>query len=418
MTRDRPPQDLYRERLRRIDDAVHLRVPDRVPFLPSAHFFPTNYRGVSAREAMYDYDRLASSWKAYALEFQPDLYTNPFNKVALGELFEALDSRQFKWPGHGVSPESSFQFVEAEHMKADEYDDYLSDPSDFMLRRYLPRISGSLEPLKLLPCLAELHYLRIPFAAAILDSSEMIELGRTLTKAGKLAHRVRIRAGEFAAEMEAAGFPAEFGAIVNAPFDFVGDYFRGTRGVMLDMYRNSDKLLHMIEKVSPFLTRWAIATAQRAKTPRVFIPLHKGADGFMSVEQFKIFYWPGLRRLMLALIDAGLTPYPFFEGQYASRLEIIADIPRAKAVYMFEHTDIFRAKEVLGDRACLRGNVPASLLISGSPDEVRDYCKKLIDIAGKGGGFMMDGASGIPDEARVENVRAMAETTREYGVYA
>ncbi|MBI2934022.1 MAG: hypothetical protein HYY29_00465 [Chloroflexi bacterium] len=418
LTGEKPPQELCRERLKRIEDAVQLSVPDRVPFLPSAHFFPTNYCGVNAREAMYNYDQLAGAWKKYTCEFQPDLYTNPFNKVALGRLFEVLDSRQFKWPGHGVSPENSFQFVEGEHMKAEEYDEYLSDPSDFMLRKYLPRIAGSLENLKLLPCLAELHYLRIPFAAAILDSSELIELGRTLTRAGQLAHEVRLRAGEFVQEMETAGFPAEFGAIVNAPFDFVGDYFRGTRGVMLDMYRNPDRLLQMIEKVSPIVTRWAIATAKRARTPRVFIPLHKGADGFMSLEQFKTFYWPGLRRLMLALIEEGLTPFPFFEGQYASRLEIIADIPRGKAVYMFEHTDIFRAKEVLGDRACLRGNVPASLLISGSPGEVRDYCRKLIAIVGKGGGFMMDGASGIPDEARVDNVRAMAEATREYGVYA
>jgi uroporphyrinogen-III decarboxylase len=45
------------------------------------------------------------------------------------------------------------------------------------------------------------------------------------------------------------------------------------------------------------------------------------------------------------------------------------------------------------------------------------YCKKLIDVVGKGGGFILDGAIGIPDEARPENVRAMVDTTREYGVY-
>jgi hypothetical protein len=83
--------------------------------------------------------------------------------------------------------------------------------------------------------------------------------------------------------------------------------------------------------------------------PRVFIPLHKGAEYFMSLEQFKTFYWPGLRALMLGLIDEvdeGLTPCPLFEGDYASRLEIIADIPKAKACYAFERMDIFKAKEV------------------------------------------------------------------------
>lgn len=415
LDQDKPP--LYQERLKRIEDAIQLKVPDRVPFLPSVHFFPTNYCGMNAREAMYDYDRAGAAWKKYTLDFQPDLFSNPYHKTALGRLMDALDSRQFKWPGHGVSPEHSFQFVEGEHMKAEEYEEYLFDPSDFMLRTYLPRVAGALEPLTRLPCLAELHYLRILSAPAILDSPDLIQLGRTIMKAGVMAKKLRDRAAAFVSEMESLGFPPEFGAIVNCPFDFIGDYFRGTRGIMLDMYRNSDKLLVMLGKVLPIVTRWSIATARRAGVPRVFIPLHKGADGFMSLEQFKVFYWPGLRQLMLALIDEGLTPFPFFEGQYKSRLEIIGDIPKGKAVYWFEHTNIFKAKEVLGGRVCLRGNVPASLLVSGSPQEVKDYCKLLIDIVGKDGGFIMDGAMGIPDEAKAENVRAMAEVTREYGVY-
>lgn len=137
----------------------------------------------------------------------------------------------------------------------------------------------------------------------------------------------------------------------------------------------------------------------------------------MSLEQFKTFYWPTLRKLMLALIDQGLTPCPFFEGQYLSRLEIIGDIPRGKAMYKFEATDIFKVKEILGDRVCLRGNVPGSLLCAGTVQDVKGYCQKLIDVVGKGGGFIMDGGMGIPDEAKFENVKAMVDFTREYGVY-
>ena len=55
--------------------------------------------------------------------------------------------------------------------------------------------------------------------------------------------------------------------------------------------------------------------------------------------------------------------------------------------------------------------------MTGTPAQVSDYCKKLIDIVGKGGGFIMDGATGIPDEAKLENVKAMKETTKEYGIY-
>ena len=66
---------------------------------------------------------------------------------------------------------------------------------------------------------------------------------------------------------------------------------------------------------------------------------------------------------------------------------------------------------------CIRGNVPASLLCLGSPQDVETYCKKLIDMVGKGGGFILDGAIGTPDDARPENVRAMADFTRKHGAY-
>jgi len=75
-----------------------------------------------------------------------------------------------------------------------------------------------------------------------------------------------------------------------------------------------------------------------------------------------------------------------------------------------------KVKETLGKNACLMGNVPSSMLRLATPDEVKAYCKKLIDTAGKGGGFiMMNGA--FFDEAKPENIKAMVDVTREYGVY-
>ena len=58
--------------------------------------------------------------------------------------------------------------------------------------------------------------------------------------------------------------------------------------------------------------------------------LHRGADGFMSLNQFETFYWPGLKKIILALIDAGLTPFVFFEGDFTSRLEYLTELPKGK----------------------------------------------------------------------------------------
>ena len=146
------------------------------------------------------------------------------------------------------------------------------------------------------------------------------------------------------------------------------------------------------------------------------MPLHKCLDTFMSPDQFKTFYWPTLKKLILDCIAEDLIPIVLWEGDCGSRLELIGDIPPGKAIYMIENTDIFRAKEVLGDVVCLQGNVPLSMLITGTPDDVKAYCRKLIDVVGKNGGYIL-GPSTSLDNARTENVKAMFDTVKEYGVY-
>ena len=411
------PAELFEERNKRVEDTIQLKVPDRVPFMPYFQFFPAKYVGISFQEVMYDYDKAGMAWKKVTLDLQLDMYASPYTTQSIGPVFQLLDYKQLKWPGHGLNPNLMYQFVEGEYMKADEYDAFLFDPSDFMLRTIFPRICEALEPLRMLTPLTWAYYTKIPARISVLGIPEVANAFKHLLEAGAEEQRKQSIALLFAKEMKELGFPSQFGASVYTPFDYIGDLLRGTRGIMIDMYRNPDKLLQALEKVLPIVTEEAIYVCKGTGVPRVFIPLHKGAGGFMSLEQFKTFFWPTLQRLMLALIDAGLTPCPFFEGDYTSRLEIIKDIPRGKAIYWFGLTDIFKAKEILGNRVCLRGNVPSTLLCTGTPQQVKDYCKKLIDVVGKGGGFIIDSDAALADEAKIENVWAMADFAREYGVY-
>ncbi len=116
---------------------------------------------------------------------------------------------------------------------------------------------------------------------------------------------------------------------------------------------------------------------------------------------------------MLTSIELGYVPMPFCEGAYGDRLEYFLEMPKGKVVTHFDLTDMFRAKEILKDHVCLMGNVPSSLLQVGTPQEVDEYCKKLIEVCGKGGGLIITNGSSI-DEARPENIRAMIESTRKY----
>jgi uroporphyrinogen-III decarboxylase len=410
-------EQLYQERERRISDAIALKVPDRVPIVPNFAFFAAKYSGITYQEAMYDYDKMMMAWTKTMTNFQPDAHENPYTTRFLGHILDVLDFKQLRWPGHGVNPTSTFQFIEGEYMKADEYDAFLFDLTDYLVRTYWPRVFGVLEPFKKLPPLHELITYELGLTSlAALDTPELTASLEALAKAAATAQRMRSGAQAYAEEMKRLGIPPQYGALTLAPFDTISDFFRGTRGAMLDMYRTPDKLLEAIEKMLPIMLQEGVSGVKRTGTPRVFIPLHKGAEYFMSLEQFKTFYWPTLKKLLLGLIDQGLIPCPFFEGDYTSRLEIIADIPKGKACYAFERTDIFKAKELLGDHICLKGNVPVSLLATGTPDDIRDYCRKLIDIVGKGGGYIMDASAGLYD-AKLENVKTMIDFTKEYGIY-
>ena len=146
------------------------------------------------------------------------------------------------------------------------------------------------------------------------------------------------------------------------------------------------------------------------------MPLHKGADGFLSDEQFKTFYWPTLKKVIMGLIDEGVFPLVWAEGGFNSRLEVIRDLPKGKTGWLFDLTDMAKAKEALDGIACVMGNMPMDLLVVGTPQDARDHAKKLIDTCGKGGGYIMANGAFF-DEVKWENLKAIVDFVKEYGVY-
>jgi uroporphyrinogen-III decarboxylase len=187
------------------------------------------------------------------------------------------------------------------------------------------------------------------------------------------------------------------------------------RGSMLDMYRQPDKLIEACDFILKKMIQ-NIKPASPGSNIRCGIPLHRGAEGFMSIKQFETFYWPTLKGLILALIDNGYIPSIAFEGDYSSRLEYLLELPKGKIFAHMDTTDIFKAKAVLGGHMCISGNIPISLLQAGTQDDFREQCRKIIDVCGKDGGFIMSTSTTL-DDARPDNIKAMIDFTLEYGVY-
>ena len=405
----------YKERATRLSRALLLQEPDRVPVILPAGNFPAIYAGISFRTAMYDYNELYRAWKKFLRDFDTDTFIGP-GLVYSGRVFDIVDYKLYAWPGHGLPADASgHQFVEGEYMTADEYDAFLEDPSDFAMRVYLPRVIGSLKAFQKLPPLTSILGRPQGFLP-VTALPEVQKSFQTLVDAGKEMAAWQKVILRFGREAEAAGFPSMRGGMAMAPFDTLSDALRGTRGIIMDMYRRPDRVLEAVDAIADFTIKNTISAVNAAGGIMVTFPLHKGDDTFMSSAQFEKFYWPSLKKVVLALIEEGIMVMLFAEGKYNNRLEAVKDLPRGWVAWQFDQTDMAAAKKVLGNVSCLAGNVPTSLMCTGTPGAVSEYCRKLIEVCGKGGGYILTGGASAT-EVKAENLHAMMDAAREYGVY-
>jgi uroporphyrinogen-III decarboxylase len=405
----------YDARWKRIMDCVALRQPDRMPVTFYATFWLAKYAGVSYKQLMYDLDGTAAIAERATLELDPDSINPLVLQSAMGPTLDALGYRQLQWPGNGVGDNQPYQYLDREYMKPEEYDDFIFDPTGYYLRVYLPRVMGAFEGFTEFPDIAGGFYFRLFANVRGFLNPALQDSWKRVYEAAQVTQKLAVRAGQFNARMAELGYPMQHMATSGAPFDVLGDYFRGARGILTDMRRRGDKLLEAADKMRKLLVRQVVPAAKASGCPIVFIPLHWAPDAFMSQDQFKTFWWPSFRQMMLDLIAEDLIPMPMWESDCTKRLEVIKDIPPGKVIYWFERADMATCFEALGDRAALRGNVSPSLLTTGSPDDVDAAVKHLVDnVYKRGGRLILDAAFGLPDETPVENVRAMFRAARKY----
>jgi len=413
------PQQLYAERAKRLDDAMHLRQPDRIPiFLMLGHLL-ADLGGITRLEMFENAEAALAALKAVADQFQPDAVERLPGGPGMSR---CLGDRMTKWPGYGRAENESFQYHEDEYMKAEDYDAFLEDPADWAIRKYLPRVFTNLKGLEMLPPLgmALLGYYGMADYLPLLNLPPLASALEALIQGAQAQGQVVQGHISLIQGMAEAGYPFPpffAGGHVSAPFDFIGDTLRGMKGVFLDVRRCPEKLLAAEEKVIPILLEAAIRICNTRQIPFTIAPLHRGSDGFMSLPVFERFYWPQLKRLLLGLIDNGITPVVIWEGAWDQRLQYLAELPKGKTVGLFQNSDLFRVKEVLGDTMCIVGGMPVAMLFGATAEEIRAHTKKLCEVVGKGGGFVMSTDIGEMEGCRPDLIQVWVDATREFGVY-
>ncbi|MBN2238241.1 MAG: hypothetical protein JW712_00575 [Dehalococcoidales bacterium] len=408
-------KELRKEKEDRIHKTIALEIPDRVPIICGMGYFPGKYCNVPSSAAYYDHEAWYKAYEKTVTDFQADLIFP--QQPQPGKAMEMLELKTSKWPGYGVDEWKGHQAIEIDAMSADEWDEYLQDPGTFMLTKFMPRVSDKLAALGKLPPLSELRGgMGAQMLGMMLADPDVEAVIQLLTTYGKESRKFFETSAKFSQMLQDTGNPLYFQGAAMPPFDIVSNQLRGMQGTMIDMYRNGDKLLEEIDRITKR------SVAQPAPLPsengytRLFMTNTRGSDNFISNKLFEKYYLPSFKAVVNSRIELGGTMCIFFEGDFTKKLEYLLDLPKGKFLVRLDSTDIFKAKEILKDHACIQGNIPSSLLQAGTVDDVKAYCKELIDVVGKDGGFILSPRSST-DEVKPENLKAMIDFTHEYGVY-
>jgi hypothetical protein len=393
-------EKLYGERLKRYVCAMRNEKPDMIPIRPFVAEFTAKYAGYTCQEVTHDFEKAFAAVRKCAADFDWDAIVGNMVYVWTG-LTQAIGTKYYAAPGIEISPDNCFQYLEPPEeqafMKPEEYDQLIEDPTGYLFNVWLPRISSDVvEPGQPNTLRNNLSFLKGGMA--------MLNYFNGFRKQAEL---LRTESGTVSA----------ISGILKAPFDIIADKLRGYLGLITDVMERPDKVLEACEALVPHLTNVALSGADPDKNVPIGFWMHRGCVPFVSQEHFDKFYWPTLKPVIEAIWAQGHQVLFYAEGDWNAHLNSFAELPDGAIVFHVDQADIFEAHKLIGHKFCISGGIPNFLLSHGTPEQVRAYCKKVIDGVAGDGGYIMDASAIMQNDAKVENLKAMTEFTREYGLY-
>jgi len=390
----------YDQRLTRYATTLRNEKADCVPIRPFLAEFCAKYAGYTAQEVTHDATKAFDAVLRTAADFDFDAMVGNMVYVWTG-LTQAIGLEYYAIPGIDMGADTGFQYREPPedraYMRPDEYDALIEDPTGYLFNVWLPRVSRDVAP--------------IGTPATFRNNLSFLKGGMAMMQyfAGFGTQAQRMRAE--------CGMPGAIAGILKAPFDILADKLRGFLGLTMDLFERPEKVRAACEALMPHLTHVALSGADPTKQVPITIWMHRGCTPFISPAQFAGLYWATLKPIIEEIWSRGHQVLFYAEGNWDRHLAAFAELPEASIIYHVDMGDILEAHRVLGHKFCLSGGMPNFLLGYGTPDQVRERCKALIEHVGRDGGYVMDASAIVQNDARVENVRAMVEATREYGTY-
>jgi uroporphyrinogen-III decarboxylase len=390
-------EQLYSERLNRYVTAMRNGKPDRVPMRPFAAEFTAVHAGYTAQQVTHDYRQAFEAVIRCCRDYDWDAVVPNMVYVWTG-LAHAAGLRYYAIPGIDVGPEVGFQYKEPPQdgawMLREEYDELIDDPVAFLYNKWLPRISS--------------EHAASPMRRDLALVKSAWSMAQYFNDFGPQVARMR----------EETGTVSAISGMLKAPLDVLADKFRGYIGLAFDLKEIPEKVTAACHALLPHLAHIALSGLDPGRMIPIPIWMHRGCVPFISREHFDTIYWPTLKPIVEAIWAQGNQVLFYAEGKWDAHLDAFAELPAGSIVYHIDRSDPALCRQKLGSKFCLSGGVPNALLAFGTPEKVRERCRFLIDTLAGDGGYIMDASAIMQNDATVENVRAMTEFTREYGVYS
>jgi hypothetical protein len=414
-------EEIIKTKIERLEVTTALKTPDRVPIGIATTYFPAKYAGVSYEQIWHDNDKYIEvgtkfsrdfNWDALSLHrsfesvplglalagFNPDLAIGVAvsSVLAGGASHDILADVYSSNPGRELGENNESQWViETPVMNADEYDQFNEKPFDFLMGKVIPRAYKNLSDPGSPTAVGSL----------LLMGQEVAKFPGFLTK--------------FVGEMKKEAWLPWYYALAPNPLDFIGAFLRDFDVLSLDLYRSPEKVKKACETLAPVLAAVGKMTGTISRdvtgSKRVFFPMWYNT--YLSPEKFREFHFPYIKQMVNEVVEAGFTPLMSIQGRADHLLDQFKELPEGKVILWFDKTNLVKAREVVGDKFCLAGGVPSSLLIGGTPEKIRAHIEKLMDaLKGDGGLIISTEFNGMGD-AKVENVKALTEAVMKYGKY-
>ncbi len=322
----------YRERLTRYNVASAGGKPDRVPIRLSMGEAQAKLAWFSLQEIYYQYDKNVAATSRVAAEFDVDAIRGAPSRFWAAQ-HDGVGTRYAAYPGLKMPEDTQYQYVEGEYMLASDYDEFIADPTRWIVSTYLPRVQEEYsEPGSYRATLALLKGM-----AAQHMFSQAMRHGESIWR-------------------EEYGLPTATAGVCVAPFDVLGDKLRGMVGVLTDLHRRPGKILEAVEMLVPHMVYMGLGTSAGDTTRPLFMPLHRGSHPFLSPAQWDRFYWPSLKEVIEGRWAEGKRTLFSAEADWTPYLDRIAELPEGSIVFNIDKTDVAQTVKSLGgggiDRCC------------------------------------------------------------------